>query len=689
MAVILVVEDHAMSRQMLKTLFGYGGHRVLEAADGTAALALARLENPDLIISDIVMPTMDGLQFIRLLRAEKGLDAIPVIFYTAAYRLPEAMLLAREMGECRVISKPSDPAVLLETIHEALGISPQITPATVADREGPGPARPDVMQRAGLQLATLMDLSFHLVGQRDPGRLLSTFAGACREMLNCRETFLEIAADHGRESCFSGQEKNGTANACRVNPFLLKEMSTFVRESRLPFRWTKEGNGGAEALLPRLSFSSQSIMALPFATTKKVYGWLCFVDKNDAPQFGVEDEEMAVALIAQGALAYENLLLIEELERRAAELRASEEKLHRALTTTGVQGWSWDIAAGRITFLGTSTTQRHSLSAQDFYLAVHSDDRGRLREAFENASRADAGADFNCEYRFKAASVPERWLLSRGVAVRDPAGKPLSLEGVNFDISERKLAEEKTKEHAGKLAELNEEMESFSYTIAHDLRAPLRAIDGYTNMILKKEGMQFNEETRRKFNMIRENAHTMGQLIEGLLAFSRLGRQTLSCKNLDMDALIQEAWQEQQAINPGRRITLKVGAIPSSIGDRTLIRQVFCNLFSNAVKFTRVREAPLIEVGAYQKESENIYYMKDNGIGFDVRYYDKLFGVFQRLHNVSDYEGTGIGLSLVQRVILRHGGRVWAEGEVDKGATFYFSIPVACPKTQSIAPVRQ
>jgi light-regulated signal transduction histidine kinase (bacteriophytochrome) len=196
-------------------------------------------------------------------------------------------------------------------------------------------------------------------------------------------------------------------------------------------------------------------------------------------------------------------------------------------------------------------------------------------------------------------------------------------------------------------------------------------------MILKKEESRFDEETRRRFQVITENCQTMGRMIDDLLTFSRLSRQEMAKTNLDMPELVQDVWQELFAIHPDRAMTLKVGSMPAAFGDQTLIRQVYANLLGNAVKFTKPRETALIEAGSIVKDGETIYCIKDNGIGFDMQFCDKLFGVFQRLHSNEEYEGTGIGLATVQRIINSHGGRVWAEGEVDKGATFYFTLPTS------------
>ncbi len=222
---------------------------------------------------------------------------------------------------------------------------------------------------------------------------------------------------------------------------------------------------------------------------------------------------------------------------------------------------------------------------------------------------------------------------------------------------------------------INRDLESFSYSVSHDLRAPLRAIDGFSRMLAKDLENKLDEEDKRKFGIVRDNARKMDQLIEGLLAFSRAGRSAMSPVKLNMKSIASEIWDELCLINPGRNIKLRIGKLPSSYGDRILIRQVLFNLLANAVKFTKMRDQAVIEIDGKKDENECIYMVKDNGAGFDMQYREKLFGVFQRLHSAAEFEGTGVGLAIVQRIIKRHGGRVWAEGESGLGATFYFTLP--------------
>lgn len=249
------------------------------------------------------------------------------------------------------------------------------------------------------------------------------------------------------------------------------------------------------------------------------------------------------------------------------------------------------------------------------------------------------------------------------------------LADVAWTAAQHKQAEEALVRHSEMLEFANKELESFSYSISHDLRAPLRAIDGYARMILKKMGNNFDEDTKHKFNQIRRGSELMDTLITDILTLSRLGRKELEKVDLDMQTLMQNEWEKIQSVSEDRELVLAMDGIPPAQGDLALMQQVIMNLLSNAVKFTKNVKPSLIEVGGYAGHNENVYYIKDSGAGFDMRYREKLFGVFQRLHSMEEFEGTGIGLAIVQRIISRHGGRVWAEGKVDQGATFYFSLP--------------
>jgi PAS domain S-box-containing protein len=269
-----------------------------------------------------------------------------------------------------------------------------------------------------------------------------------------------------------------------------------------------------------------------------------------------------------------------------------------------------------------------------------------------------------------------RVFISNKAPFRNAAGDIIGIIGISRDITDRKHAEDALKEQAQQLEEANRELENFSYSVSHDLKSPIRAIDGYSRMILKKYGDQVGEDAARMLGVIRTSTERMVRLIDDLLAFSRVLRNTMTIVEIDMNKLASEVWEDTQAMRQDREIEVKIAKLQSGFGDRGLIRQVLFNLISNAVKFTRGKTPGVIEMSCYTEPGQIVYVLKDNGVGFDMAYYDKLFNVFQRLHSESEFEGTGAGLAIVSRIIKRHGGRVWAEGELDKGARFYFSLPI-------------
>jgi signal transduction histidine kinase len=238
------------------------------------------------------------------------------------------------------------------------------------------------------------------------------------------------------------------------------------------------------------------------------------------------------------------------------------------------------------------------------------------------------------------------------------------IRNLNKDLAERSLEVEAA----------NKELEAFSYSVSHDLRAPLRSVDGFSRILLDEHASQLSEDGQRFLRRVRENAVNMGQLIDDLLTFSRLSRQPLKKQNVVTADLARQVLDELKQEQNGRRVDASVSDLPQCNGDPKLLKQVFVNLLSNAFKYTRKREVARIEVGSEKINGETVYFVKDNGAGFNMKYADKLFGVFQRLHRSEEYEGTGVGLAIVQRVVHRHGGRIWAEAAIDKGASFYFTL---------------
>jgi PAS domain S-box-containing protein len=254
----------------------------------------------------------------------------------------------------------------------------------------------------------------------------------------------------------------------------------------------------------------------------------------------------------------------------------------------------------------------------------------------------------------------------------------LAIENIRLYEAEREHAatlERRVAERTADLEAANQELEAFSYSVSHDLRAPLRAADGFSRILIEDHGESLDAEARRYLEVVRSSTQRMGRLIDELLAFSRLGRQEISRRKVDPAAIARQALAEVQPDGAGPALEVEIGVMPMVDADPGLLRQVYVNLLANAVKFARTRRPARIDVGSRFENGEAVFFVQDNGVGFDMAYAHKLFGVFQRLHRAEDYEGTGVGLAIVQRIVHRHGGRVWAEGTLDQGATFSFTIP--------------
>jgi PAS domain S-box-containing protein len=268
----------------------------------------------------------------------------------------------------------------------------------------------------------------------------------------------------------------------------------------------------------------------------------------------------------------------------------------------------------------------------------------------------------DCEGYWLTKGTKSRVVSWSCMALSDNASRPGHFVVTGRDITE--------------LRQRTEELESFTYSVSHDMRAPVRAIDGFTRILIEEYSGKVDEEGRRLLQIVRANTEKMGQLIDGLLALSRLGREKVIFAEIDMTDLARTAFEEQKAIGAkDRKIGFKIVPLPLAYGDKRLITQVFQNLLSNAIKFSRNEKTPEIEIGYAPGLAADVYFVRDNGVGFDMDYAQKLFGTFQRLHGADEFEGSGIGLATVRRIIDRHGGRVWAEAKPQVGATFYFSLP--------------
>lgn len=435
-------------------------------------------------------------------------------------------------------------------------------------------------------------------------------------------------------------------------------------------------------------------LLLPALLIPLILGWLRLAGERAelyAREFGVS------LMVLLGTTIFSGLILMSarslqriDLERgRIADaLRESEERFRATFEQAAVgiahvaPDGRWLLVNQR--FCAIVGYMPAELLERTFQDITHPDDLQADVECVRQML-ANELQSYSLEKRYIRKDGSCVWINLTVSLVREPAGEPKYFIAVIEDITARRRAEEEVRrlnqllEHrviqrTAELEAANKELEGFSYSVSHDLRAPLRAIAGFSQILSQEYAAQLPNEAQHYLNLVQDSAKRMDKLINDLLAFSRLNRQALSRRPVDPADLVRQALEELRSEQEGRRLDIRIGELPECQADPSLLKQVFINLLSNALKFTRHRELAVIEIGCQAHQDTPVYFVRDNGVGFDMRYAHKLFAVFQRLHRAEDYEGTGVGLALVRRIINRHGGRVWAEAQVDQGATFYFTL---------------
>lgn len=754
-ATILVVDDRRTSREFLVSLLGYKGYRVLEAADGADALEVVRSARPNLVISDILMPTMDGYEFVRRLRAEPEIAATAVVFYTAHYLAVEARRLAAACGVSQVVTKPAEPEAVLRVVEESLGMdrsAPVAPPAAAFDREHLRLMsdklwqKVDALNAANSRLAALYEFAQGLATERDPARLLASFCHSARRIVGARYALVAVLDESGQawgHLCSSGMSDEIRSHLVAANP--RHGVLGHVLVNAHPVRLRLGEATGVDLGLPAHHPPVESLLAVPIASLTHVYGWLCLTDRIGVPEPTPEDEQLAGALAAQVGRVYEGVRLQVELGLRAAALeaevgerrRAEEAVRRQALRLENLRAIDHAILAAETpTQIAAITLPKlRELVPAELAAVVLFDSGSDAASVIAlSASPPIAGADvgaiplaeFAPRPTFEAnrtlrvddistltgaskvvgrlAEIGMRSLLTQAIhaggsllgvltlattraaafgreheeitrEVSDQLGIAILQSRLHLELASHATdLERRVAQRTARIEAVNRELESFSYSVSHDLRSPLRAIEGFGKAVLEAHDEQLPPESRELLGRIIGSTEQMQRLIDDLLRLARTTAGDAVAQTVDLGDLAESIAAELRAGQPERRVELVVAPRLEVRGDRRLLRLALENLLGNAWKYTSKHASARVEIGVEHSIEGDVYFVRDDGAGFDMRQADRLFRPFQRLHSADDFEGSGIGLATVQRIIHRHGGRIWAEGALERGATFYFTL---------------
>jgi PAS domain S-box-containing protein len=582
---ILIAEDSPTQALQLKHYLSASGYSVRMVGDGNQAFAAALENRPAMLITDVVMPEMDGYTLCRKIKSSKTLKDIPVVLLTSLSR-PQDILKGLECGADSFIRKPYDDKYLVSRVEYIL-----------ANQE----LRRTERQQVGVQLQ--FDGRAHFITaekQQILDLLISTYEGAVQinEELEIKQRELLRERD--------------------LLHTLMDNVPDFIYFKDTAGRFTTINRALARAL--GISKPEDALGETDFEYFAEAYAQRTLADEQEVLRTG----EPLVGKVEEVHLRDKFRIWISTTKMVVRDLDGKN---------IGTFGVSRDI-----------TESKHA--EQELQLAKQSLEN-RVAERTSELAHANRQLQIELGERKRAEEQVRR---------------------LNEDLEQR------VAERTIQLVAANQELDAFSYSVSHDLRAPLRHISGFSQMLVKKHSSHLEPEAQELLKLIQEGSQKMNLMIDDLFNLSRLDRREAVSKMTPLNSLVEDVLKDLKSEIKGRQIDWQIGSLPAVNCDPGLLQQAFTNLLSNAVKYTRGRERAVIEVDQMTIEGEPVIYVRDNGAGFDSRHASKLFGAFQRFHTAEEFEGTGVGLATVQRIIRKHGGRVWAEAERDKGATFYFTL---------------
>jgi PAS domain S-box-containing protein len=755
---ILIAEDSPTQAEQLRYTLEKYNYKVTVTKDGKEALRMAIKNKPSLVISDILMPEMNGYELCKEIKSDKSAMDIPVILLTSLSE-SEDVLEGIACGADDFITKPYSENYLISHIEQILAngrinkneqkrikveivskgkkrfitaSQRQMLTLLISTYEAAVQRNNELVQTQN-ELKTTNEHLEDLVAERTSKlteeitirkqaeelvikinrvyALLSSINQAIIRIHNIEHLFkkvCQIAVDKGKflsswigirnietkkiEISASAGLKNDLINLdIKQNP-----ISTVTDSGKYFISNDIKSDNSISGIWKQssLSLGFKSFSIFPIKVFGKVKGSFCIY--SDELNFF---DEIEINLLDEmsGDISFALEYVQKESERKQAEaaLKISEEKFRTIFNNANDGMFLLDIETRKLTMCNTACSKILGYTYDEFIKLdiadLHpSEEVPFILGQIDKTFGGEEDIRYNIRFKCKDNSNIIAELSQTLVTITDKKAMLI----VFRDITERIKIEEELRRHREHLEELvemrtselqisnkkliesNKNLESFSYSVSHDLKAPLRAINGFTEMIIEDYGKNMETELKRLFSVIVDNSKKMGQLIEDLLNLSRIGRREVSFAEVNMNKIVKKTIEELKDIYKKHNIEWIIGNLPPCKGDEILLYQVYMNLLSNAVKFTRLRPKAIIKIGCKRSGRDSIYYVNDNGVGFDMKYADKIFNVFQRLHTESEFEGTGVGLAIVKQVIEKHNGEIWVESAVNTGTTFSFKIKI-------------